>query len=72
VRHRYEFLIPGHGEPCGDQFVKTVPTTVTAAVRQSIRDTPNDATKAIPGLPYGPERSRWFIKRLQEIHRDRC
>ncbi len=34
--------------------------------RQSIRDTPNDATKAIPVLPYGPEQSRWFIKRFQE------
>lgn len=69
LRHRYEFLIPGHGEPCSDQFVKTMANTMSTAVRQatqSIRDTPTDATKAIPVLPYGPEQSRWFIKRLQE------
>lgn len=69
LRHRYEFLIPGHGEPCSDQFVKTMANTMTTAVRQatqSIRDTPSDATKAIPVLPYGPEQSRWFIRRLQE------
>ncbi|UKA65918.1 MBL fold metallo-hydrolase [Arthrobacter sp. FW306-05-C] len=69
LRHRYEFLIPGHGTPCSDQFVKTMADTMSTAVRQarqSIRDTPNDATKAIPVLPYGPEQSRWLIKRLQE------
>ncbi|MBX7444924.1 MULTISPECIES: MBL fold metallo-hydrolase [unclassified Arthrobacter] len=69
LRHRYEFLIPGHGTPCSDQFVKTMANTMTTAVRQarqSIRDMPSDATKAIPVLPYGPEQSRWFIKRLQE------
>ncbi|OOP61025.1 MBL fold metallo-hydrolase [Arthrobacter sp. SRS-W-1-2016] len=69
LRHRYEFLIPGHGKPCSDQFVKTMANTMSTAVRQarqSIRDTPSDATKAIPVLPYGPEQSRWFIKRLQE------
>lgn len=69
LRHRYEFLIPGHGKPCSDQIVKTMADTMTTAVRQarqSIRDTPTDATKAIPVLPYGPEQSRWFIRRLQE------
>lgn len=69
LRHRYEFLIPGHGNPCSDQFVKTMANTMTTAVRQawqSIRDTPDDATKAIPVLPYGPEQSRWFITRLKE------
>ncbi|WP_457946033.1 MBL fold metallo-hydrolase [Pseudarthrobacter sp. alpha12b] len=69
LRHRYEFLIPGHGKPCSDQFVKTMANTMSTAVRQarqSIRDTPNDATKAIPVLPYGPEQSRWFIQRLRE------
>lgn len=73
LRHRYEFLIPGHGKPCSDQFVKTMAGTMTTAVRQarqSIRDTPNDATKAIPVLPYGPEQSRWFIKRVQETRRN--
>ncbi len=47
-----------------------VPNTMTTAVRRqarhSICDTPSDVTKAIPVLPYGPEQSRWFIKRLQE------
>ncbi|MEE9094711.1 MBL fold metallo-hydrolase [Pseudarthrobacter phenanthrenivorans] len=69
LRHRYEFLIPGHGQPCSDEYIKTMANTMTTAVRQalgSIRETPNDATKAIPVLPYGPEQSRWFIKRLQE------
>ncbi|WP_432393369.1 MBL fold metallo-hydrolase [Pseudarthrobacter sp. L19] len=69
LRHRYEFLIPGHGEPCSDQFVKTMANTMTTAVRQATqatREAPNDATKAIPILPYGPEQSRWFINRLQE------
>jgi glyoxylase-like metal-dependent hydrolase (beta-lactamase superfamily II) len=69
LRHRYEFLIPGHGQPCSDQFVKTMANTMSTAVRQalqSIRDTPSDATKAIPVLPYGPEQSRWFITRLRE------
>jgi hypothetical protein len=41
-------------------------TTAVRQARQSIRETPADATKAIPVLPYGPEQSRWFIKRLQE------
>ena len=69
LRHRYEFLIPGHGEPCNDQFVKTMADTMATAVRQAIqatRETPDDATKAIPILPYGPEQSRLFIKSLQE------
>ncbi len=69
LRHRYQFLIPGHGQPCSDQFVKTMADTMSTAVRQarqSIRDMPSDATKAIPVLPYGPEQSRWFIKRLKE------
>lgn len=68
LRHRYEFLIPGHGKPCSDQLVKTMADTMTTAIRQarqSIRDTPNDATKAVPVLPYGPEQSRWFIRRLR-------
>jgi hypothetical protein len=69
LRHRYEFLIPGHGKPCSDQFVKTMANTMTTAVRQARAVHPRhpaDATKAIPVLPYGPEQSRWFIKRLQE------
>ena len=69
LRHRYEHLVPGHGKPASDEFVKTMANTMSTAVRQatqSIRDMPADATKAIPVLPYGPEQSRWFIKRLQE------
>jgi glyoxylase-like metal-dependent hydrolase (beta-lactamase superfamily II) len=74
LRHRYEFLVPGHGEPCSDEFVKTMANTMTTAVRQAIqatRETPDDATKAIPILPYGPEQSRWFIKRLQDTRAHR-
>src|SRR4029453_11586287 len=69
LRHRYAYLVPGHGKPCSDEFVKTMAETMSTAVRQarqSIRAMPSDATKAIPVLPYGPEQSRWFIKRLQE------
>lgn len=69
LRHRYDYLIPGHGEPCSDTFVRTMADTMTTAARQarqSLRDTPTDATKAIPILPYGPEQSRWFLKRLKE------
>ena len=71
LRHRYEFLVPGHGKHVSDEFVKTMADTMGTAVRQatqSIRDMPSDATKAIPVLPYGPEQSRWFIKRLQETN----
>lgn len=55
--------------PC-DQFVKTMANIMITAVRQSIRDTPNDASKAIPVLPYGPEQSCWFITRFQEARGD--
>ncbi|MDQ6754751.1 MAG: MBL fold metallo-hydrolase [Actinomycetota bacterium] len=69
LRHRYEFLVPGHGEPVNDEFVRTMANTMTTAVRQAqqaTRDMPDDATKAIPILPYGPDQSRWFILRLKE------
>lgn len=33
--HRYEFLIPGHGKSCSDQFVKTMASTMSTAVRQA-------------------------------------
>lgn len=69
LRHRYEFLVPGHGEPVNDEFVQTMAHTMATAVRQAqeaTREMPDDATKAIPVLPYGPEQSRWFITRLKE------
>lgn len=69
LRHRYEFLVPGHGLPVDDDFVKTMANTMSAAIRmarEAARETPNDATKAIPILPYGPEQSRWFITRLRQ------
>ncbi|WP_394939861.1 MBL fold metallo-hydrolase [Psychromicrobium sp. YIM B11713] len=69
LRHRYEFLAPGHGRPVNDEFVKTMATTMSTAVRmaqEAMRETPNDATKSIPILPYGPEQSRWFIARLKQ------
>ncbi|WP_026555937.1 MBL fold metallo-hydrolase [Arthrobacter sp. 35W] len=69
LRHRYEFLVPGHGEPVDDDFVHTMATTMSTAVRQAqeaTREMPDDATKAIPVLPYGPVQSRWFITRLKE------
>lgn len=69
LRHRYEFLVPGHGLPVNDEFVRTMANTMTTAVRQArqaTREMPDDATKAVPILPYGPEQSRWFILRLKE------
>ncbi|NYE95496.1 glyoxylase-like metal-dependent hydrolase (beta-lactamase superfamily II) [Psychromicrobium silvestre] len=70
LRQRYEFLAPGHGRPVNDEFVKTMATTMSTAVRmaqEAMRETPNDATKSIPILPYGPEQSRWFIARLKQV-----
>ncbi|MBW4094175.1 MAG: MBL fold metallo-hydrolase [Acidobacteria bacterium] len=69
LRHRYEVLVPGHGEPVSDEFVRTMGRTMATAVQQArtaTREMPTDATKAIPILPYGPEQSRWFITRLKE------
>ncbi|MCY0903956.1 MBL fold metallo-hydrolase [Arthrobacter sp. H14-L1] len=69
LRGRYEFLVPGHGLPVSDNFVRVMADTMTTAVRQArqaSREMPDLATKAIPILPYGPDQSRWFIKRLQE------
>lgn len=69
LRHRYEFLAPGHGQSVGDDFVKTMANTMSTAIRmawEAARETPNDATKAIPILPYGPEQSRWFLTRLRQ------
>lgn len=68
LRNRYEHLVPGHGGLCSDAFVRTMADTMATAVRSAIqatRETPDDATKAVPILPYGPEQSRLFIQRLQ-------
>lgn len=68
LRHRYEHLVPGHGGLCTDVAVRTMAETMATAVRsarQATRESPNDATKAIPILPYGPEQSRLFISRLR-------
>ncbi|WP_336854867.1 MBL fold metallo-hydrolase [Sinomonas albida] len=68
LRHRYEHLVPGHGALCTDVAVRTMAETMSTAVRsarQATRESPNDATKAIPILPYGPEQSRLFIGRLK-------
>ncbi|WP_415856475.1 MBL fold metallo-hydrolase [Sinomonas sp. G460-2] len=70
LRHRYEHLVPGHGALCTDVAVRTMAETMATAVRsarQATRESPNDATKAIPILPYGPEQSRLFIGRLKAI-----
>ncbi|WP_285728246.1 MBL fold metallo-hydrolase [Psychromicrobium xiongbiense] len=72
LRHRYEFLVPGHGRPVGDDFVRAMANTMSTAVRTALaarRESPDDATKAIPILPYGPEQSRWFMVRLHEESR---
>ncbi|MFJ3958407.1 MBL fold metallo-hydrolase [Arthrobacter sp. NPDC090010] len=69
LRHRYEYLVPGHGALMDDGAVRTMADTMAMAVRQAhqaTRETPDDATKAIPVLPYGPEQSRHFIRRLRQ------
>lgn len=69
LRHRYEHLVPGHGELLSDGEIKAMATTMSTAVRlarQATQEAPHDATKAIPILPYGPEQSRWFISRLKQ------
>ncbi|MEA5453652.1 MBL fold metallo-hydrolase [Sinomonas sp. JGH33] len=71
LRHRYEHLVPGHGALSTDSTVRTMAETMAMAVRsarQATRESPNDATKAIPILPYGPEQSRLFISRLRAPH----
>jgi glyoxylase-like metal-dependent hydrolase (beta-lactamase superfamily II) len=68
LRNRYTSLVPGHGGLCSDAFVRTMADTMATAVRsalQATRETPDDATKAVPILPYGPEQSRLFIRRLK-------
>lgn len=69
LRNRYEFLVPGHGLPVNDDFVRVMARTMTTAVGQALqagREMPDLVTKAIPILPYGPDQSRWFINRLKE------
>ena len=51
LRHRYEFLIPGHGEPCSDQFVKTMANTMTTAVRQATQATTGNPGRRHQGHP---------------------
>lgn len=50
-------------------MIRDTLATAVRQARQSICDTPSDATKAIPVLPYAPEQSRWCIKRVQETRR---
>jgi glyoxylase-like metal-dependent hydrolase (beta-lactamase superfamily II) len=69
LRHRYDYLVPGHGNLASHELVESMAGTMTAAVQQgrnATADMPDLATKAIPMLPYGPEESRWFLKRLKE------
>ncbi len=68
LRHEYDVLVPGHGQTVSDAFVKNMCETMALAVRmgeQASRDTPADATKAIPILPYGPVQSRSLLQRLK-------
>lgn len=68
LRHRYEHLVPGHGKPAGDELVQTMANTMATAIRQATlatQESPQDATKAIPILPYGPVQSRYFLSRLK-------
>ncbi|GAA1182044.1 MBL fold metallo-hydrolase [Nesterenkonia xinjiangensis] len=64
-------IIPGHGRPVDADFVASMRRRMQqghSVSQQALRDAVNDATKAIPILPYGPEESRELITRLRAGH----
>lgn len=65
---RCALFIPGHGRPVDAEFVASMRRRMQqgqSVSEQAIRDAVSDATKAIPMLPYGPERSRELITRIR-------
>ncbi len=64
----YAKFVPGHGRPVDAEFVASMRRRMQQGHNvssQAIRDSVNDATKAIPILPYGPDESRELITRLR-------
>ncbi len=64
----YSKFVPGHGRPVDAEFVASMRRRMQQGHNvssQAIRDSVNDATKAIPILPYGPDESRELITRLR-------
>lgn len=67
---RYGTFVPGHGLVVGIEHVLGMRDRMRQAVRvavAAVRQSPEDATKAVPILPYGPEQSRVVVKRLRAL-----
>lgn len=64
----YSRFIPGHGREVDAEFIGSMRRRMQQGCNvssQAIRDSVNDATKAIPIVPYGPGESRELITRLR-------
>ena len=64
----YSRFIPGHGHEVDADFIGSMRRRMQQGYNvssQAIRDAVNDATKAIPIVPYGPGESRELITRLR-------
>lgn len=64
----YSRFIPGHGREVDADFLASMRRRMQQGCNvsaQAIRDAVNDATKAIPIIPYGPGESRELITRLR-------
>lgn len=64
----YSRFIPGHGQEVDAEFIGSMRRRMQQGYNvssQAIRDAVNDATKAIPIIPYGPGESRELITRLR-------
>ncbi|MHA7261829.1 MBL fold metallo-hydrolase [Arthrobacter sp. TMN-37] len=66
----YDIFVPGHGAPVDVRFVGTQMEKMRAAIRVTkiaMDEASIDMTKAVPLLPYGPERSRVLLDRLRTL-----
>ncbi|WP_246199720.1 MBL fold metallo-hydrolase [Arthrobacter zhaoguopingii] len=66
----YDVFVPGHGAPVDVRFVGTQMEKMRAAIRVTkiaMDEASIDMTKAVPLLPYGPERSRVLLDRLRTL-----
>lgn len=64
----YSRFVPGHGQEVDADFIGSMRRRMQQGYNvssQAIRDSVNDATKAIPIVPYGPGESRELITRLR-------
>ncbi|WP_161634775.1 MBL fold metallo-hydrolase [Nesterenkonia sp. AN1] len=64
----YSRFVPGHGHEVDADFIASMRRRMQQGYNvssQAIRESVNDATKAIPIVPYGPGESRELITRLR-------